>query len=397
MVKVILSTMLDLFSCGPCGKLKTQLQDDDADIWNDLTLAYAVPGAKPPNIPKVVKVVSDSDTDDDVSTLYESSFHNRQHNCNRRDIDIDIDIDDDDDDDEEEEEKSSFSPSLTTPRRTFNNTEMEAETTEDDCSPMYGHDLELEQVLEEIDLSEADDDESLESIMGPRSQVVSVTSSRHSRRTSSSLPVTFSPIALPLPSTRPISLLQQEREQYHGMMSDESSRLLPLSARPPSLIHQEREQYHVAMSSLRGGEEEDEKEESCSLLPLSARPPSLLQQQREKFPSIFPREDYKEEDYRDDEFFCDNNDHDHDDGSSYSSVCQKMSFFKKKMNAFPSSDGNGNGNGNGKNIMWKMSSSAITSNNSGWQILQGDSTDTSSTVQTQNRRPHHILSTLRPR
>ena len=389
MVKVIISTMLDLFSCGPCGKLKTQLQDDDADIWNDLTLAFAVPGAKPPNIPKVVKVVSDSDTDDDVSTLYESSFHNRQHNWNRRDID----------DDEEEEEKSS--PSLTTPRRTFNNTEMKAETTKDDCSPMYGHDLELEQVLEEIDISDADDDESLESIMGPRSQVVSVTSSRHSRRTSSSLPVTFTPIPLPLPSTRPISLLQQEREQYHGMMSDESSILLPLSARPPTLIHQEREQYHVAMSSLRGGgggggeQEEDEEEESCSLLPLSARPPSLLQQQRERFSSIFPREDYKEEDYRDDEFFCD--DHDHDDGSSYSSGCQKISFFKKKIYAFPSSNGNGNGNGNGKNIMWKMSSSVITSNNSGWQILQGDSADTSSTVQTQNRRPHHILSTLRPR
>ena len=387
MVKVIISTMLDLFSCGPCGKLKTQLQDDDADIWNDLTLAFAVPGAKPPNIPKVVKVVSDSDTDDDVSTLYESSFHNRQHNWNRRDID---------DDEEEEEEKSS--PSLTTPRRTFNNTEMKAETTKDDCSPMYGHDLELEQVLEEIDINDADDDESLESIMGPRSQVVSVTSSRHSRRTSSSLPVTFTPMPLPLPSTRPISLLQQEREQYHGMMSDESSILLPLSARPPTLIHQEREQYHVAMSSLRGGggggeQEEDEKEESCSLLPLSARPPSLLQQQRERFSSIFPREDYKEEDYRDDEFFCD--DHDHDDGSSYSSGCQKISFFKKKIYAFPSS--NGNGNGNGKNIMWKMSSSVITSNNSGWQILQGDSTDTSSTVQTQNRRPHHILSTLRPR
>ena len=385
MVKVIISTMLDLFSCGPCGKLKTQLQDDDADIWNDLTLAFAVPGAKPPNIPKVVKVVSDSDTDDDVSTLYESSFHNRQHNWNRRDID-----------DDEEEEKSS--PSLTTPRRTFNNTEMKAETTKDDCSPMYGHDLELEQVLEEIDINDADDDESLESIMGPRSQVVSVTSSRHSRRTSSSLPVTFTPMPLPLPSTRPISLLQQEREQYHGMMSDESSILLPLSARPPTLIHQEREQYHVAMSSLRGGggggeQEEDEKEESCSLLPLSARPPSLLQQQRERFSSIFPREDYKEEDYRDDEFFCD--DHDHDDGSSYSSGCQKISFFKKKIYAFPSS--NGNGNGNGKNIMWKMSSSVITSNNSGWQILQGDSTDTSSTVQTQNRRPHHILSTLRPR
>ena len=386
MVKVIISTMLDLFSCGPCGKLKTQLQDDDADIWNDLTLAFAVPGAKPPNIPKVVKVVSDSDTDDDVSTLYESSFHNRQHNWNRRDID----------DDEEEEEESS--PSLTTPRRTFNNTEMKAETTKDDCSPMYGHDLELEQVLEEIDISDADDDESLESIMGPRSQVVSVTSSRHSRRTSSSLPVTFTPIPLPLPSTRPISLLQQEREQYHGMMSDESSIFLPLSARPPTLIHQEREQYHVAMSSLRGGggggeQEEDEEEESCSLLPLSARPPSLLQQQRERFSSIFPREDYKEEDYRDDEFFCD--DHDHDDGSSYSSGCQKISFFKKKIYAFPSS--NGNGNGNGKNIMWKMSSSVITSNNSGWQILQGDSTDTSSTVQTQNRHPHHILSTLRPR
>jgi hypothetical protein len=383
MVKVIISTMLDLFSCGPCRKLKTQLQDDDADIWNDLTLVYAVPGAKPPNIPKVVKVVSDSDTDDDVSTLYESSFHNRQHNWNRRDMD--------DDDDDDEEEKSSSSPSLTTPRRTFNNTEMKAETTEDDCSPMYGHDLELEKVLEEIDLSDADDDESLESIMGPRSQVVSVTSSRHSRRTSSLLPVTFSPISLPLPSTRPISLLQQEREQYHGMMSDESSLLLPLSARPPSLIHQERGQYHVAMPSLRGRGEEDGKKESCSLLPLSARPPSLLQQQREKFSNIFPREDYKEEDYRDDEFFCDDDRHDHDDGSSYSSACQKMSFFKKKMNAFPSS------NGNGKNIMWKMSSSAITSNNSGWQILQGDSTDTSSTVQTQNRRPHHILSTLRTR
>jgi hypothetical protein len=391
MVKVILSTMLDLFSCGPCGNLKTQLQDDDADLWNDLTLAFAVPDAKPPNIPKVVKVVSDSDTDDDVSTLYESSFHNRQHNWNRRDI---VDYDD--------EEKSSSSPSLTTPRRTFNNTEMKAETTEDDCSPMYGHDLELEQVLEEIDLSEADDDESLESIMGPRSQVASVAGSRHSRRTSSSLPVTFSPIPLPPTSARSISLLQQEGEQYHVMISDESSLLLPLSARPPSLIHQEREQYHVTMSSLRGGEEEDdddEKEESCSLLPLSARPTSLLQQQREKYPNIFMREDYKKEDDRDDDFFCYDDDHDNGDGSSYSSGCREMSLFKKKRNTFPSSNGNGNGNGkgNGKNIMWKMSSSTITSNNSGWQILQGASTDTSSTVQTKNRRPHHILSTLHPR
>ena len=50
-------------------------QDDDADIWNDLTLAFAVPGAKPPNIPKVVKVVSDSDTDDDMPLLVSAREH----------------------------------------------------------------------------------------------------------------------------------------------------------------------------------------------------------------------------------------------------------------------------------------------------------------------------------
>jgi len=362
MVKVILSTVLDFFSCGPCGKWKTQLQNDDADLWNDLTFAYAVPDEKPPAIPKVVKVVSDSDTDEDVSTLYESFHHGQLHWR-----------------DEGDEEKSS-SPSLTTPKESFNR-EIK-QTTSDDCSPMYGHDLELEQVLEEINLSQ-DDDQSLDldSIMGPRSLALSVTS-RNSRRTSSSLPVIFSPIIpFPPPSTRPISLLQQQQEILDPTSSREEEDevqdfLLPLSARPLSLIKQERDQYHSTNS--KG---EDEKEHS-SLLPVSARPPSLLERQREQY-HLMSREDCKEEDCRDEIY--EDDDYDHDDGSSYSSVCRKTSFFKKKRIAFRSSSNNDK----------KTSKMAISNN--GWQILHGESTDTSSTVQTQNHRFHnHIRSTLQP-
>lgn len=363
MVKVILSTVLDFFSCGPCGKWKSQLQNDDADLWNDLTFAYAVPDGKPPAIPKVVKVVSDSDTDEDVSTLYES-FHHRQLHWK----------------DEGDEEKSS-SPSLTTPKISVNRETKQ--TTVDDCSPMYGHDLELEQVLEEINLSE-DDDQSLDSIMGPRSLALSVTS-RNSRRTSSSLPAMFSPIiSFPPPSSRPISLLQQQQRKFfhqttssRGEEDEVQDFLLPLSARPPSLIKQERDQYHSTYS--KG---EDEKEYS-SLLPVSARPPSLLERQRQQF-HLISREDYKEEDCRDEIY--DDDGYDHDDGSSYSSVCRKTSFFKKKRIAFRS----------GSNNDKKTSKMAIS--NSGWQILHGNSTDSSSTVQTLNHRSYnHIRSTLQPR
>ena len=334
MAKINISTVLDCLLCGPCGKWKDQIQDDDADLFNDHTLAFPVPDMKSPAIPKVVDA-SDSDTDEDISTLYESFNQRQYYNWNRTD--------------EGDETKSS--PSLTTPRQTF---DQKKEKTINECSPIYGSDLELDQVLGENYFKQYDD-ESLESIMRSRSQVTSVPNRNRQ-----------------LDLTSPSSISEGNKEKHLN---------LPFQVRPLSMTHQQRNVYATIMSLE---EDSDEKEESK--ISVLAHLPSLLEQQREHYQLVMMENCKKNENDSRDESHNNNvdNDHDdHDDGSSYSSVCHKISCFKKKNSiVFISSSSNSNSNNTDKSMDKDLTK--IATKIDSLEIRPSDSTDTFSTIQTQN-------------
>jgi hypothetical protein len=176
---VMFETMLDIVACGPCsgifGRWKSKLQDDDADLWLDLSFANHVPDVKPPPIPKVVSILHESD-EEDVSTICGATY------CGSR---------------RSRQERSET--------RSASN---EEKWEEDAFSAMFGHSLELEVVKTTPHVARSTsqenrstisscmdvDDASLESIMGPRS-CRSIASSR--RQTASC-----------------IERQQQRREQY---------------------------------------------------------------------------------------------------------------------------------------------------------------------------------------
>ena len=277
--KAILAMLANIVACSPCagtfGRWKAELQDDDADLWNDLTLINAIPNVKPPDIPKVVEVISCSDgSDEDVSTLANetsqySNSHYRWHIADNHNTSL-------------IEEENYFSPS---PKETT--------VSRDHIDP----DPELDQVLEEIVLvddcnedknknggkNESGDAE-LESIMGPRSQQSMARShaSRRIRRASSD-PV--------VPMAQPPSLLQQRREHYH------SSTL----ARHPSEV-----------PGCKGNADKEYRDSNPD--------------HDRNIPSAEELRGPRDEPI------------DHD-GSSYSSVHQKASFFKRKRHSFFRSGG----------------------------------------------------------
>ena len=256
----ILATLAHLVACSPCGRWKAELQDDDADLWNDLTFVNAIPDVKPPDIPKVVEVVSCSDgSDEDVSTLaYESYYHSHHihYSSPRRTRNNNS---------APKEEEKSFTPS---PKRS----EVSLRQEHSFRDTTY-RDPELEQVFEEIGGGEdsGDSDAELESIMGPRSQLSMARShiSRSIKRASSA----------PVVAGRPISLLQQQQREHY---------------QSPSL-----ERHYSDSPSVTKGNSEDDRE--C----------------RDNFNEAVPL------DLGRSEVDC-------CDGSSYSSVNQKISFFKRK-------------------------------------------------------------------
>lgn len=258
----ILSALAHIASCNPCagslGRWKSNLQDDDADLWNDLTLINSIPDVKPPDIPKVVEVVSCSDgSDEDVSTLAYGSYHHHHHHHASPQRGNNSLLENT----ERREEEKSFTPS---PQR--------------NSLQEYSHrDPELEQVLEEIgdDDDSGDGDSELESIMGPRSQT-SMTRSHIGRsiKRASSAPV----------SSRPVSL-KQKQHQYQC----------------PSLERH----YSDSLSAAKENVEQECRDNFDATVPLNLGRLEI----------------------------------DHD-GSSYSSVNLKLSFFKRnRISLFRNSSG----------------------------------------------------------
>jgi len=386
----ILTTIAHIVTCGPCGRWKEELQDDDADLWKDLTLANAVPEMKPPTIPKVVKVISVQDgSDDDLSTLAYDSYTNPSHSkshsrgqtvrtgsCHTAPI----------------EEEKSFSPSPKRSRSRHSADYAHTKRYDEEC------DLELEQVLEEIGREDDEcdhetrrdrrcsshhdggGDAELESIMGPRSQIsassrarshVSVTSRSIKRRAASDSACAMAPSSA---IQRQSSVLQQQqREQYHCTYA--------------AVVTESKAAFDPAGSGSNGkpmiasttGSQEDSKEE----------------QQELEFPDSFEddvlgsswsyNEDRnKEGDYhqQNDEEEEDDDDYAHDDGSSYSSVRHKLSFFRKngKRSSFFRNRSSGSSSYSHKNKGGRESEDWLLASEQG-----GSSTDdTYSTVQTQN-------------
>ena len=316
----IIATLANIVACSPCagtfGRWKKELQDDDADLWNDLTLFNSIPNVKPPDIPKVVEVVSCSDgSDEDVSTLanensHYSSSHYRYYKGGNK----------------------SFS---SLPRGTIvyqRNDTRRASRYHTDPDP------ELEQVLEEI---ETDDekgnsknggrresgDAELESIMGPRSQI-SISRSHASRsiRRASSDPV--------VPTARPPSLLQQQREHFHSA----------------TLVR------HPSDDPLHPGSKDDAEREYRD---------NTLDRHRD----VARTDGFGGP--RDDPIDC--------DGSSYSSAYHKVSFFKRKRYSFFRTSGNSGYKKAGSDENWLLlehsgdstedttvSTAAKTKNSSHW-------------------------------
>jgi hypothetical protein len=185
--------ILDIVACVPCsgifGRWKSKLQDDDADLWLDLSFANHVPDVKPPPIPKVVSILHESD-DEDVSTICGTT------NCGSR---------------RSRQERSEM-----------HSTCNEEKWEEDVFSTMFGHSLELEVAETTSQVARNNirgnssrtssymdvDDASLESIMGPRS-CRSIASSRR-------------------PMESCIQQQQQRREQYQRFV-DSFSRSFNLS------------------------------------------------------------------------------------------------------------------------------------------------------------------------
>lgn len=89
----MIDAILDLVACGGtisicgtnCGRLTKTLQDDDADLWKDLTFQNIVPEPTAPPVPRVVQVQV-VDTFDDVSTLNDT--HYRRHEGSAKEDDI---------------------------------------------------------------------------------------------------------------------------------------------------------------------------------------------------------------------------------------------------------------------------------------------------------------------
>jgi hypothetical protein len=157
----ILATLSHIIACSPCvgtfGRWKTDLQDDDADLWNDLTLINSIPDVRPPGIPKVVEVVSCSDrSDEDVSTLaYETIFHQHYHSSPDHRPAVSRNSNSNNNNTPREEEKS-FTPS---PKRTAEF----LQKGNGQASRYHTHaDPELEQVLEEIGLKDSNSNSSNE-------------------------------------------------------------------------------------------------------------------------------------------------------------------------------------------------------------------------------------------
>ena len=74
---------MDIVVCGgalcgsACSRWTSQVQDDDADLWKDLTLQNSIPDVKPPPVPTIVEVPSYNYEEDDISTLYNEPPHRR--------------------------------------------------------------------------------------------------------------------------------------------------------------------------------------------------------------------------------------------------------------------------------------------------------------------------------
>lgn len=315
----ILNTLAHIAAYSPCagsfGRWKADLQDDDADLWNDLTLVNVIPDVKPPDIPKVVEVVSCSDVSgEDVSTLAYESYH--QHNLPSAPYTT------------RESSNNHQSPKRQQPLGLMPKQNRPSSRYHTDPDP------ELEQVLEEIGL-EAEDDENnngrngdaeLESIMGPRSQIsASRSHASQSIHRASSAPV----------QTNLQSLLLQQREHYHTTLARHHSDS-PVRATPTKEVRE-----NLEGPGFRGDQEQQQPN------------------------------------YTD----C--------DGSSYSSVCQKISFFKRTRNS----------------LFRSSSSSSSIYKKAGaegnWLLLEhsGSSTEetTISTVKPKNiHRPHQSRIRFKP-
>jgi hypothetical protein len=273
----ILATLANIASCSPCagtfGRWKAAVQDDDADLWNDLTLVNAIPDVKPPDIPKVVEVMSDIPkvvevlscwSNEDISTLAYETFHPHQSSSK--------DTKNKNQSNYNPLEEKSFTPSPKRPAG-FRQRQRQQQQGRGNSS-RYG-DPELEQVLEKIGLDDAtsqrnddhdeDGDPELESIMGPRSQIsIRSHASRSIRRASSA------PVVARLPSL----LLQQQQEQQRKERGSRAA-LHPSDSQSVSKEDSEEEPNNERVASPSHGQHD-----------------------------------------------C--------DGSSYSSACQKISFFKRK-------------------------------------------------------------------
>lgn len=290
----ILTTLANIAACSPCagtfGKWKANLQDDDADLWNDLALVNSIPDVKPPDIPRVVEVISGSDgSDEDVSTLAYDSYYNHHHHHHHsspprstRNSHLNHS------NNRHREEEKSFTPSPKRREGFFpkENLSRQSIISYNQVNEETFADPELELVLEESDGDEdsGESDAELESIMGPRSQM-SIARSRISRtiRRASSAPT--------VPIHRPISLLKQrQRDHYQS----------------PSL---ERHYGDSPSVTLEDSEEQERRDNFEEMVPIALGRAEV----------------------------------DCGDGSSYSSVNHKISFFRRKKISLFRGHGNGNG------------------------------------------------------
>jgi hypothetical protein len=338
--KDILATLSNII-CSPCagtfGRWKAVLQDDDADLWNDLTLINSIPDEKPPDIPKVVEVISCSDgSAEDISTLAcETSFHQHYHlNQNNRPTGSKSSSNNNHNNYTPEEEEKSFTPS---PKRTAGF----LQKGNKHAFRYYAHaDPELEHVLEDIELEDSNSDSSnddsdgggndhgdaeLESIMGPRSQISTARSqvSRSIRRASSA------PVVASYTTPRLPSLLQQQREREHCHSSRSS-----MTRTVRQQHYQHYSDYHSICHSPSKEDSKDDQEYRDNFDDDEAPASSSIG----GFGQHHKHEDH--DIYND----C--------DGSSYSSVCQKVSFFKKKRKSFFRSSGSSGYKKAGANGGW---------------------------------------------
>jgi hypothetical protein len=88
------SVLLDHVLCGGCGRWTKSLQDDDADLWKDLSLQNSIPLQKSPPVPRVVAFPSDSDEfdDDDISTLCDPYHRRTEPDSEPHDLELRVEI-----------------------------------------------------------------------------------------------------------------------------------------------------------------------------------------------------------------------------------------------------------------------------------------------------------------